>query len=79
MKILLLAVTALTVVPAIAAQAAVAPVDSAAISGLGIRNIGSATMSGRVAAVVGRQEADGKTTLFVAPPRAVSGNRTTTA
>ena len=65
MKILLLAVTALTVVPAIAAQAAVAPVDSAAISGLGIRNIGSATMSGRVAAVVGRQEADGKTTLFV--------------
>jgi len=39
--------------------------NSAAISGLGIRNIGSATMSGRIAAVDGRQEADGKVTLFV--------------
>ena len=34
--------------------------NSAAISGLGIRNIGSATMSGRVAAVDARQEADAK-------------------
>ncbi|MFN2473239.1 MAG: sialidase [Sphingomicrobium sp.] len=41
------------------------PVDSAAISGLGIRNIGSATMSGRIAAVAGHQNDDGKTTLFI--------------
>ena len=39
--------------------------DSAAISGLGVRNIGSATMSGRIAAVAGRQEKDGKVTLLV--------------
>ena len=39
--------------------------DSAAISGLGVRNIGSATMSGRIAAVAGRQEKDGKVTLIV--------------
>ncbi|HEX3944548.1 MAG TPA: hypothetical protein VHW69_10710 [Rhizomicrobium sp.] len=40
-------------------------IDSATISGLGIRNIGSAAMSGRIAAVVGRQEPDGKVTLFI--------------
>ena len=34
------------------------------ISGLGVRNIGSATMSGRIAAVAGRQEKDGKVTLL---------------
>jgi len=39
--------------------------DSAAVSGLGVRNIGSATMSGRIAAVAGRQEADGKVTLLI--------------
>src|SRR4051794_3369152 len=39
--------------------------DSAAVSGLGVRNIGSATMSGRIAAVAGRQEKDGKITLLV--------------
>ena len=39
--------------------------DSGAISGLGIRNIGSAEMSGRIAAIAGRHEKDGKTTLFV--------------
>ena len=36
----------------------------ASISGLGARNIGSAAMSGRIAAVAGRNEG-GKTTLFV--------------
>jgi hypothetical protein len=38
------------------AAAAVEPpaVDSGAISGLGARNIGSAQMSGRIAAVAGR-------------------------
>ena len=39
--------------------------DAASISGLGARNIGSATMSGRIAAIAGRQESDGKVTLFV--------------
>jgi photosystem II stability/assembly factor-like uncharacterized protein len=39
--------------------------DAAAISGLGARNIGSATMSGRIAALAARQESDGKVTLFV--------------
>jgi photosystem II stability/assembly factor-like uncharacterized protein len=49
----------------IAAPAAAQSFDSAAISGLGVRNIGSATMSGRIAAVTGRQEKDGKVTLLV--------------
>jgi photosystem II stability/assembly factor-like uncharacterized protein len=40
-------------------------VESSTISGLGIRNIGSAAMSGRIAAVAGRQEKDGKITLFI--------------
>lgn len=40
-------------------------VDSAALSGIGVRNIGSATMSGRIAAIAARQEADGKVTLYV--------------
>jgi photosystem II stability/assembly factor-like uncharacterized protein len=45
--------------------AAAAPaVDSATISGIGARNIGSAAMSGRIAAIAGRLEADGKVTLF---------------
>jgi hypothetical protein len=39
--------------------------DSAAISGLGIRNIGSATMSGRISTLAGTQNPDGKVTLFV--------------
>ena len=42
-----------------------APVDSATISGIGIRNIGSATMSGRIAAVAGSSNPDGKVTLYV--------------
>src|SRR3954447_2706654 len=48
-----------------AAQNPAPAVDTAAISGLGIRNIGSATMSGRIAAIDGRQEKDGKVTLLV--------------
>ena len=48
------------------AAAAAAPVfDSGVVSGLGARNIGSATMSGRIAAIAGRVEPDGKVTLFV--------------
>jgi photosystem II stability/assembly factor-like uncharacterized protein len=45
--------------------AAAQTVDTATISGLGLRNIGSAAMSGRIAAVAGRQEPEGKVTLFV--------------
>ncbi len=41
-----------------------ATLDAGVLSGLGARNIGSATMSGRVAAVAGRTKG-GKTTLFV--------------
>ncbi len=52
--------------PAATPAPAPAPlVDSAVISGLGARNIGSATMSGRIAAVAGRAEDDGKITLYV--------------
>ncbi|HEV2595616.1 MAG TPA: sialidase, partial [Sphingomicrobium sp.] len=57
--------TAAVVLVAPAAAQSLAPADSAAISGLGIRNIGSAKMSGRVSAVAGRQDADGKFTLLV--------------
>jgi len=60
----LLASAALAAAPSLAATPQ-ATANSAAISGLGIRNIGSAEMSGRIAAVTGRQEADGKVTLFV--------------
>ncbi len=37
----------------------------ATISGLGARNIGSATMSGRIAAIAARAEPDGKTLILV--------------
>lgn len=39
--------------------------DPGVISGLPARNIGSAAMSGRIAALAGRVEPNGKTTLFV--------------
>ncbi len=39
--------------------------DSATLAGLSARNIGSATMSGRISAVVGRHEADGSTLLLI--------------
>ena len=57
--------------PALAASAPPAPAsarppafDAGTISGLGARNIGSAAMSGRIAAIAGRTDA-GKTTVFV--------------
>jgi photosystem II stability/assembly factor-like uncharacterized protein len=40
-------------------------IDSGVISGLGARNIGSAAMSGRIAALAGYRDASGKVTLFV--------------
>src|SRR2546423_1477922 len=39
--------------------------NSATISGLGARNIGSATMTGRISAIAGVKEPSGKITLFV--------------
>jgi len=42
-----------------------APYNSSTISGLGARNIGSATMSGRISAIAAAREASGKITLFV--------------
>ncbi len=39
--------------------------DSGVVSGLGVRNIGSAAMSGRISAIAGRREADGKVALYV--------------
>src|SRR5262245_53146564 len=42
-----------------------APYNSSTISGLGARNIGSATMSGRISAIAGTREPSGKITLFV--------------
>lgn len=61
--IVLASTSALLVTPAFAQ--AIVPADTAAISGLGIRNIGSAKMSGRISAVVGREEKDGKFTLLI--------------
>jgi photosystem II stability/assembly factor-like uncharacterized protein len=51
-------------IPAAAQDAAAARYDSGTISGLGARNIGSATMSGRISALDARV-VDGKTLLYV--------------
>ncbi len=61
-RTLLFATTALSfsAVPAIAQTP-----TASGISGLGVRNIGSAQMSGRIAAIAARQEKDGKVTLFI--------------
>ena len=67
-----LAVVALLAAPALfaanagsVASAPVAKLDAGIISGLGIRNIGSATMSGRIAAVSAAKQTNGQTVLFV--------------
>ena len=72
LRSILLASAALVSAP-IAAQS----FDSAAVSGLGARNIGSATMSGRISAVTGRQEADGKVTLLIGSAWEEFGSRKT--
>jgi photosystem II stability/assembly factor-like uncharacterized protein len=56
-----------TALGAVATMATAQPAafDNATISGLGARNIGSAAMSGRIAAIVGRVEPDGKTMLLI--------------
>ncbi|MEO6432961.1 MAG: sialidase [Sphingomicrobium sp.] len=61
-KLLLLATVAAA---ALAGSATAQSFDSAAVSGLNVRNIGSAQMSGRVAALAARQEKNGKVTVFV--------------
>ncbi|MBL0164154.1 MAG: sialidase [Xanthomonadales bacterium] len=50
---------------AFAAEMDSARFDSGAISGLGVRNIGSATMSGRIAALDAMAGKDGKTLIYV--------------
>src|SRR5258708_35298509 len=65
LRTMLLASAAVTLAMPAVAQNAAPAADTAAISGLGVRNIGSAKMSGRVSAVAGRREKDGKYTLFV--------------
>src|SRR2546430_1790251 len=50
---------------AIASQAEETPYNSASISGLGARNIGSATMSGRISGLAAAREPSGKITVFV--------------
>ncbi len=47
------------------AQAPEVVIDSGVISGLGARNIGSAAMSGRIAALAGYADPSGRVTLFV--------------
>src|SRR6478672_1498302 len=55
----------LSVVSSLTFGADDAPYNSATISGLGARNIGSAAMSGRISAIAGTHEPSGKITLFV--------------
>src|SRR5213596_363475 len=50
---------------ALSASSEQPPFNSATISGLGARNIGSATMSGRISAIAGTREPTGKLTLFI--------------
>jgi photosystem II stability/assembly factor-like uncharacterized protein len=50
---------------AIVSRAEETPYTSASISGLGARNIGSATMSGRISALAAAREPSGKITVFV--------------
>jgi hypothetical protein len=60
LRYILLACAALSIAPAYGQS-----FDSAAVSGLGVRNIGSATMSGRISAIAARHEMDGKVTLLI--------------
>jgi len=51
--------------PAAASAAEPPPFGPATVSGLGARNIGSAAMSGRIAALAATRDATGRTVLFV--------------
>ena len=61
----ILLVAALLPASAALADAASAVFDSGVVSGIGARNIGSATMSGRIASLDAINTADGKLTLYV--------------
>jgi photosystem II stability/assembly factor-like uncharacterized protein len=61
----LVAVSFGAMLPAAAAETAAPRFDAGVVSGLGARNIGSATMSGRIAALDAVPGKDGKTTLFI--------------
>ncbi len=71
MKPLALIVAGIAFTSSAAFAAAPAPVpdsakfDHGVVSGLGIRNIGSATMSGRIAAVAAAHKKDGDTVLYI--------------
>src|SRR5690242_9022147 len=58
-------ILALLLLCAISLHAAEPTYNSATISGLGARNIGSATMSGRISCIAGKREPSGKITLLV--------------
>ena len=63
--------------PALAANEA--PYNSATISGLGARNIGSAAMSGRISAIAGVKEPSAKLLFSSAQPAVEFGSRMTAA
>src|SRR3954447_23826191 len=65
MRRIISALSGLILVITLALGAGEAPFNSATISGLGARNIGSAAMSGRISAIAGVKEPSGKITLFV--------------
>jgi len=60
-----LSLTGVTAIAASASDAGMARFDAGAISGLGARNIGSAAMSGRIAALAAAPEKDGKLLIYV--------------
>jgi hypothetical protein len=64
MRVLTFVLTA-SFIAAIGSGAEQSPFTSATISGLGARNIGSATMSGRISAIAAAREPSGKITLFI--------------
>src|SRR3954453_16090969 len=65
MRRIISALSGLILVSTLALGAGEAPYNSASISGLGARNIGSAAMSGRISAIAGVREPSGKITLYV--------------
>src|SRR3982750_3086350 len=65
MRCIISALSGLILVSTLALGASEAPFNSATISGLGTRNIGSARMSGRISAIAGTRERSDKITLFV--------------
>src|SRR5881392_1264471 len=65
MRLIIPAFLSLILVSSLVFGANEAPYNSGTISGLGARNIGSATMSGRISAIAGVKEPSGKITLFV--------------